>query len=83
MEIRQHWKKTPEEEIKRTIPDKFGYWFAENLPEFFYQGVTIRQIQEAMPKKLFEEYCKHNAILYCDESGVVCDLPKKGVINEK
>ena len=52
---------------KRIIPDKFGYWFAENLPQFFSQGVSIRQIQEAMPKKLFEEYCKHNDILFCDD----------------
>ena len=35
MKIAQHWKNTPEEENKRIIPDKFGYWFAENLPQFF------------------------------------------------
>ena len=55
MEISQHWKNTPELRHKRTIPNKFGYWFAQNLPEFFYQGVTARQIQDAMPKKLFKE----------------------------
>ena len=81
MKIAQHWKNTPEEENKRIIPDKFGYWFAENLPQFFSQGVSIRQIQEAMPKKLFEEYCKYNDILFCDDSGVIFEV--RGGINEK
>ena len=81
MKIAQHWKNTPEEEKKRIIPDKFGYWFAENLPQFFSQGVSIRQIQKAMPKKLFEEYCKHNDILFCDDSGVIFEV--RGGINEK
>ena len=41
MEINNYWEKTPENKTKRTIPDKFGYWFALNLPNFFYGGVTL------------------------------------------
>ena len=83
MEISQHWKNTPELRHKRTIPNKFGYWFAQNLPEFFYQGVTIRQIQEAIPKKLFKEWCYHNRIVYCDEGGIAYEVPKGELHYEK
>ena len=83
MEIENFWKKSPEQKIKREIPDKFGYWFAANLPEFFYVGVTISQIQKAMPKKLFKEWCYHNRIIYCDEGGIAYEVPKGELHYEK
>ena len=79
MEIENFWKKSPEAKIKREIPDKFGYWFAANLPEFFYVGVTITQIQKAMPKKLFKECCELNKIIYLDDEKII---QKKGGRNE-
>ena len=81
MEVNNFWKKSPEAKIKREIPDKFGFWFARNLPEFFYVGVTITQIQKAMPKKLFNEWCELNNIIYIDEKTVVQDM--KGGKNEE
>ena len=66
MEIIQHWKKTPEVQNKNNIPDKFGHWFAQNLPDFFTVGVTQRQIANAMPPKLFVEWCRINNIRYWD-----------------
>ena len=80
MEIENFWKKSPEQKIKREIPDKFGYWFARNLPEFFYVGVTISQIQKAMPKKLFKEWCELNKIIYLDDEKII---QKKGGRNEE
>ena len=64
MEINNYCEKTPENKTKRTIPDKFGYWFALNLPNFFYGGVTLHQIADAMPADLFEEWCELNHIIY-------------------
>ena len=79
MEIENFWKKSPEAKIKREIPDKFGYWFAKNLPEFFYVGVSITQIQKAMPKKLFKEWCELNKIIYLDDGEeVVQDTEERG-----
>ena len=80
MEINQYFKKTPEIKTKNNIPDKFGYWFARNLPEFFYVGVTISQIQKAMPKKLFKEWCELNKIIYLDDEKII---QKKGGRNEE
>ena len=81
MKIENYWRKSPEHKIKREIPDKFGFWFARNLPEFFYVGVTITQIQKAMPKKLFNEWCELNNIIYIDEKTVVQEM--KGGRNEE
>ena len=80
MEIIQFWKKTPEHKNNNNIPDKFGHWFAKNLPEFFYVGVSITQIQKAMPKKLFKEWCELNKIIYLDDDGeeVVQDTEERG-----
>jgi hypothetical protein len=44
-------------------------------------GVTITQIQKAMPKKLFNEWCELNNIIYIDEKTVVQDM--KGGKNEE
>ena len=81
MEIENFWKQSPEAKTKRTIPNKFGNWFAANLPRFFYEGVTLNQIHNAMPKELFEEWCEVNNITYIDEKTVVQD--KKGGRNEE
>ena len=71
MEINQYFKKTPEIKTKNNIPDKFGYWFAKNLPDFFTVGVTQRQIANAMPPKLFVEWCRINNIRYWDRSDLL------------
>ena len=68
MEIRTYWKKSPEINNTKKIPDKFGHWFAKNLPDFFTVGVTQRQIANAMPPKLFVEWCRINNIRYWDEA---------------
>ena len=81
MEIENFWKQSPEAKTKKTIPNKFGYWFAMNLPEFFFVGVNLNQIRGAMPKKLFKEWCELNNIFYIDEKTVVQN--KKGGKNEE
>ena len=64
MMIDNHFRKTPEVKTTKEIPDKFGFWFANNLPEFFYGGVTLRQIANAMPKKLQKNLKKNKKIYY-------------------
>ena len=71
LEIIQIWKKTPEHKNNNNIPDKFGHWFAKNLPDFFTVGVTQRQIANAMPPKLFVEWCRINNIRYWDKSDLL------------
>tara|TARA_R100001086_G_C11634156_1_gene202575 strand:+ start:36 stop:302 length:267 start_codon:yes stop_codon:yes gene_type:complete len=87
MEISNHWLKTPDLKTKRTIPDKFGYWFAKNLPEFFSGGVTLRQIAEVMQEddgELWEEWCELNGIIHYDRNGrYFVGCYKKGGANEK
>jgi len=68
MEIIQFWKKTPEHKNNNNIPDKFGHWFAKNLPDFFTVGVTFRRIANTMPPKLFVEWCRLMEIRYWDSA---------------
>ena len=69
MEIKQFWKKNPETTVTTNkIPDKFGHWFAKNLPDFFTVGVTQKRISNTMPPKLFVEWCRINNIRYWDKS---------------
>ena len=58
MKISQSWKNAPQSKINYEISDKYLGFFIEQLPEFFKGGVTIKQIREAMPRKLYAEYCK-------------------------
>jgi|TARA_R100001224_G_scaffold101670_1_gene73296 hypothetical protein len=79
MMIDNHFRKTPEVKTTKEIPDKFGFWFANNLPEFFYGGVTLRQIANAMPKKLFKEWCELNDIIYYNQiEGKFVEVRKGG-----
>ena len=68
MEIRQSFVKTRDCTIgKKTISDKFGFFFAEHLPKFFNGGVSLTEIKKAMPKELFKEFCEEQNIPYIDE----------------
>ena len=71
MEIEQYWKKHPENKTTNKIPDKFGHWFAKNLPDFFTVGVTQKRIANSMPPKLFVEWCRINNIRYWDRSDLL------------
>ena len=71
MEIVQYWKKHPENKTTNKIPDKFGHWFAKNLPDFFTVGVTQKLISNTMPPKLFVEWCRINNIRYWDRSDLL------------
>ena len=68
MEIVQYWKKSPEINNTKKIPDKFGHWFAKNLPDFFTVGVSFRRIKNTMPPKLLVEWCRLMEIRYWDEA---------------
>ena len=68
MEIRQSFAKTRDCTIsKKTISDKFGFFFAEHLPKFFNGGVSFKEIRKTMPKELFKEFCEEQNIPYIDE----------------
>ena len=58
MKISQSWKNAPQAKSNFEISDKYLGFFMTQLPEFFKDGVSLKQIREAMPTKLYAEYCK-------------------------
>jgi hypothetical protein len=65
MRVTQHWKKTPNHKYNHSvISDDFSIFFEKHLPEFFKEGVSLRQIHKAMPNELFRKFCKEQNITW-------------------
>ena len=74
MKVSQHWAKTPTHKNHSEISDEFGFFFAKHLPNFFKGGVSLRQIREAMPPKLFKKFCKEQNITWVDHGKYIQEI---------